>query len=389
MEIRRMAAADMLSSEKTRHMVFHGSMDVEKRAADLAEHPADTRGWWGCYEGDELAGSVHDTEFDMRFDGHTVKMGGIGGVNTRPEYRMNGCIRKIMMEVLKAGRENGEIFSSLYPFQHSFYRKFGYEPCWIYQRYTIPMAELANFKHTGWVKIWKKGDDVSEYTRLYNEHSAGQNCAVVRDDQRMKNRISDTPFKDQKYMYLLGDEEGACAYVCWQWKPASTGGNLFSVQDYAYVGSKGLKALFGFMGRFTAEYAAAEIRLPREADPRLFVKHPYDITVRDGCDFMARIMNVPKALELMKKPENCRFIVGVTDEMLPENSGNWLVTNEGVEKTEEAADLTVSIHRLNQLVLGFANLDAAMMHDDICLHDNEEMLRKTFVCKTIHIEEFF
>ncbi|MFX1538618.1 MAG: enhanced intracellular survival protein Eis [Promethearchaeota archaeon] len=83
----------------------------------------------GYFDNDELVSTYFIENFQFYVRGVLMKMGGVAGVATQPEYRRQRQIRKLALESLKVMRENKQFISALYPFKYSFYRKFGYENC--------------------------------------------------------------------------------------------------------------------------------------------------------------------------------------------------------------------------------------------------------------------
>ena len=105
---------------------------------------------------------------------------------------------------------------------------------------------------------------------------------------------------------------------------------------------------------------------------------------------MIRVMNVPKLLEAMKKPDGARFTVRVEGDLyIPENNGTWEVSGEGVRPTDRAPDLTVAIQALGQLAAGSVSLSEAKYRPDVEVAGNEEILSKVFVRRPIIVEEHF
>jgi hypothetical protein len=62
---------------------------------------------------------------------------GVWGVATAPAARRNGYCRRAMAALLAAGRADGQVFSTLYPFRESFYERLGYV--------TFPLTRIARF----------------------------------------------------------------------------------------------------------------------------------------------------------------------------------------------------------------------------------------------------
>ena len=109
---------------------------------------------------------------------------------------------------------------------------------------------------------------------------------------------------------------------------------------------------------------------------------------------MFRVVDVPQALRLMRHPEAPgRYVIGVKDAFLPENTGVYAVRfGQGkaeVERADAPADLVVDVTTLAQLTLGFAPLDTLRMRPDVEVRGNEETLRAVFVKKDCYFADYF
>ena len=346
---------------------------------------------WGAFgEDGKMMARIVNNQFESYFDGRLVRNGGIGAVSTLPEYRYAGAIRAIFEELLPQAYQNGEVISTLYPFNHAFYRKAGYETiCWK-GIYTLAPAALARYRFAGQAAQWKPDDDVSPYTALYNRFAANYNLAIRRDDGMMLRHVKGEYYKDRKFSYLLSEDGQPLAYVIFQDvynNPAA----ILSVKDMAWDGPKGFNAILGFLARFSADYGSVELFLPRDIELFSLIRtaDAYDIKKTASQDYMARVVNAKKLLSLMKKPAGSRFVIRLSDEIIAENNGTFAVCGEDVRKTDAAPDLVVSIQALAQLALGAVSLGEAAYREDVQALGNEETLREIFVRKPILVEDHF
>ena len=346
---------------------------------------------WGAFADDgKMMARIINNQYETNFDGHVIKNGGIGGVSTLPEYRYAGAVRAIFDSLLPQAYREGEIISTLYPFNHAFYRKAGYETiCWRGE-YTLTPAALAQYRFEGDATLWKTGDDVAPYTALYRRFTGGYNLAMRRDDEAILRRVQGEYFKDRKFCYLLSEGGHPVAYLIFQdvyHNPAA----ILSVKDMAWDGPRGFRAILGFLSRFSADYGSIELFLPRDIELFSLIHtadaYPIQKTVSQG--YMARVVNAKKLLSLMKKPAGSRFVIRISDWIIPENEGAFAVCGENVEETDAAPDLSVSIQALAQLALGAVSLNEASYREDVQVLGNEETLREIFVRKPILVEDHF
>ena len=176
----------MLDRDRIMSVAFVCSKDIESRRKGLEECTyAGENGYWGYFDDDGTIGAcLKNYDFVSCYAGQLVKSGGIGDVCTLPEYRNQGAIRHLMKACLDHAYENGEIFSTLYPFAHGFYRKFGYEVFFDLHRYVIPPEELSKIRSDWKIRRLEQGEEIPLLTELHNKFAKRYNACVYRDDRR-------------------------------------------------------------------------------------------------------------------------------------------------------------------------------------------------------------
>ena len=389
MEIRRLTQQEKFDARLIATLAFHGRMeDPEKSRKESEEDPVED---WGAFEDGRLTAHMLHHRFEFRLDGQWIPAGGIGAVSTLPEYRGNGAIREIFKALLTEAYKEGQVLSALYPFNHAFYRKFGYETVRWRDTYSFPPAVLREYRFTGKAVQWQAGNPVSEYTALYDRFASGFNLAIRRDDKRMADdHVKGEWFKDRRFSYMLYEEDRPVAYVCFQdirHDPAA----ILSVKDYAWNGAAGFRALLGFLGRFTADYGTVEMNLPcsLELASVIHSKDAYDIAQTGNQDYMVRAVNAEKLLGLICKPEGSTITIQVTDDLIPENNGTWTVSGGNVRPADGQPDLRVSVQALGQLACGSVSLAEAMLREDVQVNGNGDVLKRVFVRKPIFVADHY
>ena len=78
------------------------------------------------YENDVSVAGLMCKPIMQNVRGTIKSMCGVAEVVTKPEARRQGYSKKLMILALKKMKEQGQIFSTLYPFRESFYEKLGY-----------------------------------------------------------------------------------------------------------------------------------------------------------------------------------------------------------------------------------------------------------------------
>lgn len=299
--------------------------------------------------------------FNCWFDGQKVPTTGIGGVASFPEGRSGGGIRSIFETQLPDSYEKGFVLSILFPFSHVFYRKFGYELIQRTKYYEVPVLSLKRFVTDRPVKLVK---DAAELQEIHDTFGSRMSLTISRKPGQW-HFVSKDPIKAVNYTYKIGEE----AFVTFTKKEKPGGGNYtIKVRDLAYSTMDGLKSIFGFFYSLRAQYDKAAFALPDSVPMMDLLPECYEVDCNTGAHGMARIVNVEKALSMKHFEGAGSFTVKVLDEQIAENNAVFTVTygpegNTITRTPDVAADLTVTIQRLTQLVLGALTIDQALWLD--------------------------
>ena len=403
MEVRKLVGEERFAAYLTSVYCFHSRVeDVEEKH----EHQLNvTIEDWGAFDDNTLMARIINNKFDFYVDGTAVPAGGIGAVSTLPEYRNKGAVRAIFKELLPEAYANGEVISALYPFKHEFYRKFGYETVIGWRKYSLTPALLCRYRFDGEVTKWNPGDPVDDLMTVYNAFAPQYNMAHARTEEQMEKHVHvDKPYMERKFSYVLKANGEPIAYVIFKDiknDPAA----ILKVQECAWTGRDGFRAVLGFLARFEADYGTIEMNLPEGIDLQRIVVTPDAYAIKETIfpNFMARVINAKKLLETIRKPADCDFTIRITDEMIPENNRTYRVLSDRVEVVGERfaadeasaaddtakADIDLNVRALGQLALGALNIDEAMLRTDVTVNVKEEMLRRVFIPKNIYVGEHF
>jgi predicted acetyltransferase len=400
-EIRRLVTEDLLQLFRIHTIVYNQRKDYSKeenQKIDPLEHPAN---WaWGAFDGKKLLAGMFEIEYLMRFDGHSVKMSGIGGVGTLPEARKGGHIRRIFEKLLPQAYEKGVIFSNLTPFSQDFYRKFGYEIACNRNKISISTGDLSEIKPSGEFVHILPGDDTSLLAEVHASYIENINHGIHRDywqDNRAWKRFTrDDPYATGTYIYLWKDETGkARSYIKYQ-DLLEDGEHNMSVLELAFIDKRGLYGALGIVSGLSAQFENFNWLMPAFIDPFDFTGDAWSIEQEVRPRDMTRVVNVKTALELMRRPcGEGEYTIEVEDENISANSGKYLVQfgAEGskVSATKKDADLSCDIQTLSQLVTGYRTLENALYsrREGLEVHGNLENLKRVFTQRPQHVTEYF
>jgi predicted acetyltransferase len=109
---------------------------------DRTNNPLDRR--LVATDGSKLVGRFSIWELGQWFGGRKVPMGGVSAVAVDPGYRQRGVGSRLVAAALTAMRERGEVIASLYPMNHTFYRRHGWEVAGSFPEYEVDLRDLAD-----------------------------------------------------------------------------------------------------------------------------------------------------------------------------------------------------------------------------------------------------
>jgi predicted acetyltransferase len=412
MIIKKLEGKERFEAYKLAMFCFHHRVeDIDEKREKME---ADTREAWGAFDENEnktLMAHIINYHYDFLVDGVPVKTGGIGAVSTLPEYRESGAVRAIFNELLPQAYGNGEVLSSLYPFNHKFYRKFGYEVIPFETEYNLRPGVFSNYRslvpddEKCAVHKWNKGESVKDFLDVYNSFASNFNLSAVRTEEKMLEHLKiEKEFIDRKFSYLFTLKEKPVAYLIFkdEYNPEAA---HMKVEETAWTCRAGFNAILNFLSRFSSDYGSITLRLPKGIDLLKIIttSDAYSIENKVCQHFMLRVVNAKKLLEIIKKPENCNFTIKIEDELIKENNLALRVLSDHIEVLNSADssqtsgnqtndckfDLELNVRALAQLAIGCTNLDEALLRPDVKMNGNEEMLRKCFFEKKIFVSESF
>jgi predicted acetyltransferase len=335
--------------------------------------------------------------YQVRFDGNTVQMGGIGGVVTLPEERRKGYIRKVFEYVMEEMYEKGYVFSYLYPFSHEYYRKFGYELNMANMECTLPFSVFGSLKPAGTVRMFVPGMDTTDITTVYNQYIQDKNLSVVREQRHWDRFFEKDPYKTNVFLYVWYDEEGR-AKGYFQYSVDKSDKTRMEpdmrVHEFVWLDGEAFTGMIAFLNQFASRFHNLLFKMPQFENILPFLPEPYKVEQQIRTQGMNRVVNVRKALELMKVPcGSGEAVIEVNDYFFAKNTAKYLVSWESGKSsvcvTDKAPDLVCGINHFSQLVTGFLTVPQLRAAGRIEAAGDMNKLNKLFVPKSLFLGDFF
>lgn len=396
MEVRRITPEEVISRSRIQSIAFLFPRDFSNPPEGPDAFQSDWEFGRAAFNDEGKMCSCLDLiPFEVRFDGSTVKMGGVGGVASLPEERQKRYIRSIFEYIMKEMYENGYTFSYLYPFSHKYYRKYGYELNMSLRCCSIGISSFGHFAQTGEMRLYTGEKEPVDVKNIYEEFTRDKNLSIVRTEKLWKKFLEKDPFKHNVYLYVWHDGSGRTGgYVQFHTEKGPSGKFNLHIHELIWLDRKAFTGILGFLGALSAQIEKVFWRAPEFANLLTLFPEPYDIGQEILTYGMNRIVNIEKALQAMAVPPGSGEVtIAVKDEFFPLNTGNytlsWGAGGRNVRRTQSAPDIGCDIQALSQLVTGFASVAELEFAGRIEVAGNKAALSQAFPKKPLFINNYF
>ncbi|MEV5575872.1 GNAT family N-acetyltransferase [Spirillospora sp. NPDC052269] len=284
----------------------------------------------GGFDGGRLVSTARVLAFRQWWAGRAVPMGGLAGVTVAPEDRGRGAGRAIVTATLQRAVELGDALSALHPATTALYRGLGWEHAGGLHRVTLKTEGLRGIRAER-VPVRRVGPDDAEEVAatIARVHEGARDCGPLDTGADLwRTRLTHSGL----FAYLA--EDGFLAY---RWNED----NASLVIDKVVAGSeRTARALWAIVGSgaSTAETVTANLA-PHDPVLWLIGEREKDAMVRT--QWMLRVLDAPKAVELRgyRSGVGAEVPIHITDELLPANTGSWMLSvKDGEGRLEPASD---------------------------------------------------
>ena len=399
MEIRKLRPEENVHRILMSSICF-GDAPPEDRYSFLEEPEKHTSGYehsWGVFDDEgRLLSCLQVIPARMQINGHPVKFGLVCGVTTLPEVRNSRCVRKMYESIMPHMKDEGMVFSFLYPFSFPFYRKFGYEHAWIKYRASVPISELAKYPYPDGIKIHDKGGPWVDFAKVYETFIQGKNLAMVRGKEEWENLLRRDPYKNREFTYIhYNSANEPDAYILYNREKKDKESTFhLKIVELAWADKIGLHSILGFIYGMRSEYEDFSWMLPNDADIYTLVENPCNVSLSIETIGMNRVLDVPAALRLIvPPPEAGNAVIGITDAFLCYNTGVYCIAWEdgriSIKNTGRSPDMEINIETLAQLITGYQTPAQAQHCQNVVIHSKMEELMALFPLKNLYLMERF
>jgi predicted acetyltransferase len=323
MEIRALRQGDLEQAWALDHDAFHVPAE---RKAQFLEFALPSR-WLGAFDGGRLVAATASHAFGQFFGGRSVPMAGVHSVSVVPDRRGQGIARGLMLGILRAAREQGEVISSLFPAAPRLYRGAGYELAGSYLWRGIAPRSLQQIERPKGVRL-RPGTaaDLERLLPCYTRFAAAQNGQIDRSELWWRRQVA---LWAERSVYVAeaadGEVEGYLVYRQLDGDWSALGGPFrLAVFELPAVTREASLALWGLLGSWASQATQIVYRGPAE-DPLLLLLPEQEISVLAEIRWMTRVVDARGAVAARGFAPGLELEVpfSLRDPIFPDNQGTF------------------------------------------------------------------
>jgi predicted acetyltransferase len=238
----------------------------------------------------------------------------------------------------------------LHPFAQAFYRAYGWELATEAIDYTLKPTDLPTSGEQRRVRAYRE-EDLPVMMDLLEGEAARLSCCVRRSEGRWRNVLGRKDGRAAVYE-RDGRVEGYILYKMSGWQDRDPRRTL-SVEEVVAATLRAREALFSFMAGLDPLVYGIQHYTPR-GEPL----HPYlrssHVDAKIEPDQMLRLVDVEGALKYLERVPEEPLVLDVSDDVIPENAGEYTVGDGKVICGVEAGEIvSLDVRQLAQLYAGY------------------------------------
>ena len=352
---------------------------------------------FGVFDAGDLQSVCIHHDFSARVRDGWLPMAGLAAVATPPEHRREGLSRTLVDDALQRWR--GEYpLAALWPFEHAYYRQFGWALANTSVRYACPPAALAPARGADGTARRVDPDEWEQLQDVHEAHGADRNLTLRRDGEWWRRRVFRSLGGGKRYVYAVERDGRADGYVAYT---VENGGAQLRVSDLAFRDREAYRRILGLLADHDSQ--VQEVVLYREDERSLFslVEDPEAVGCTVSPGPQVRVVDVERALEALSYPEDltATLRLAVSDRHAPWNDGRFEVrVADGTgtcrrvdgEHAEADVDASLGVGTLTQLYVGFRSPEEAHRAGDLDAGEGAvETLAALLPRETVYLREYF
>jgi len=340
--------------------VFNGNHGDEPDHGDFRPTPSD---WTLCaFVDGRMVTTFATIPFTARFNGVAAKLGGVSAVGTRPEYRRQGLMGRIMRQAIAEMRDRGQFVAALWASQAAIYQRYGFALATHNMHYTWDPADIhftAAAPSEGTCQRYRPEDGMTIIRQVYTRFVEQRMLPLQRSDVLWTRAVLSTnpangPNHIVVYTNAADEPQGYMVYTLRRGKVAhASRPQELVIRDVGWLTPEAYLALWNFIAKHDLVGRVHVRRLPVDDPTPVFVQEPRLLHAELHEGIWLRLTDVVGALEARGYAAAGRLIIEVGgDDIADWNNRVVQVETDGV-----TTQVTPS-SRMPEIRLGIAALAA-------------------------------
>ena len=341
------------------------------------------------------------TGFSVNFDGNEVKMAGIGGVASLPQYRRKGGIRACFTKMLPELYAEDILFSYLYPFSTEYYRKFGYEMGCRGWKYQLKLAFIPQYAGSGTAVLidqYNRDQLLPDIRQIYLYWQKKYNGMICNAECEYRFIMEADPYRTQEFTWIYRSKDGKPkAYMTYR-KVKEKEEQVLLCSKMVYADTEGLKGLLSLAKTMAADHSSIIFTLPQDCEMEPFLTEiSFGAYRKEQVNLgMIRVVNVQKVLELAAYRGTGSICLKISDAWISQNNAVFEVQYENgravrvqvISNGEALPQMELSIQAFSQLAAGCLR-GSLTDNSGVSFLADQTSAAQVFYRKPAYIMEFF
>lgn len=326
-----------------------------------------------AFDGDRIVGTGGADSMELTLPGlTTVPVGGLTAISVLPTYRRRGILRAIMNRHFEDVAQRGEPISVLIAAEATIYGRFGYGMATMSADMEIDVREAEVRLPPGAggrLRLLDRDERTPVVQPFYDRFRRTQPGELSRADPWWETfardpewrREGDSERQDVVYESEPGQVDGWVSYRIKDRWDHFLPGNLVKVRHLLATTPQAEAALLSYCLDLDLAGTVQLQARPVDEPLRWYLVNSRLLRTTDLADHLwLRLLDLPAALRARRYATGDELVLEVTDPVLPQNQGRWLLEGgpdgAGCQRTRRRPDLTLDVAELGGAYLGGTRL---------------------------------